>query len=260
MFRNKTVLITGSTSGIGRAIAEGFAAQNANIILNGIELIEEVNMILDEMSRKTRGTVVYECANMADSDAIEIMMKRSIERFGSVDVLVNNACIQHVSPIESFPVEKWDIILSLGLSSAFHTIRHALPAMRQKGWGRIINIASAHGLVASVQKSAYVAAKHGVIGLTKVVALETATDNITCNAICPGWVLTPLVQKQIDEKAEKMGISLSEAQYDLLQEKQPSMAFVKPEDLAAFALFLSGDAASQITGSAMTMDGGWVSR
>ena len=260
MFRNKTVLVTGSTSGIGRAIAEGFAVQNANVILNGIELIEEVNTILDEMSSKTRGEVVYECANMASPDAIELMMKRSIERFGSVDILVNNACVQHVSPIESFPVEKWDLILSLGLSSAFHTIRHALPSMRQKGWGRIINIASAHGLVASVQKAAYVAAKHGVVGLTKVVALETAMENITCNAICPGWVLTPLVQKQIEAKAEKMGVSLSEAQHDLLQEKQPSMNFVKPEDLAAFTLFLSGDAASQITGSALTMDGGWVSR
>lgn len=260
MFIDKTVLVTGSTSGIGRAIAEGFAAKNANIILNGIELISEVDTILDEMSRKTQGKVVYECANMADPKAIEMMMNRSIDQFGAIDILINNACIQHVSPIESFPVEKWDLILSLGLSSAFHTMRHALPKMREKGWGRIINIASAHGLVGSVHKSAYVAAKHGVIGLTKVVALETALDNITCNAICPGWVLTPLVQKQIETKAEKMGVSFEEAKHDLLHEKQPSMTFVKPEDLAAFALFLSGDAAAQITGSAMTMDGGWVSR
>jgi 3-hydroxybutyrate dehydrogenase len=260
MFNDKTVLITGSTSGIGRAIAEGFAAKNANIILNGIESITEVDTILGEMSRKTQGKVVYERANMADPEAIEQLMANVFEKFGAIDILINNACVQHVSPIESFPVEKWDLILSLGLSSAFHTIRHALPKMREKGWGRIINIASAHGLVASEQKAAYVAAKHGVVGLTKVVALEAALDNITCNAICPGWVLTPLVQKQIEAKAEKMGVSLEEAQHDLLHEKQPSMTFVKPEDLAAFALFLSSDAAAQITGSAMTMDGGWVSR
>ncbi|MES2607627.1 MAG: 3-hydroxybutyrate dehydrogenase [Pseudomonadota bacterium] len=260
MFKEKTVLITGSTSGIGLAIAEVFATQNANIILNGVESINEINPILEEMSRKTQGVVVYEKVNLAKPDEVEAMMTRIHQQFGAIDILINNACIQHVSPIEAFPIEKWDFILALGLSSVFHTIRLALPQMRAKGWGRIINIASVHGLVASAEKAAYVAAKHGVVGLTKVVALETAQDSITCNAICPGWVLTPLVQKQIEQRAIAKGMSVAEAEHDLLSEKQPSLAFVKPEDLAALALFLCKDEAAQMTGGAIAMDGGWVSR
>lgn len=260
MFKGKTVLITGSTSGIGRAIAEVFANQNANIILNGIESILEINPILEEMSRKTQGVVVYEKVNLAKPDEIEAMMQRICQQFGALDILVNNACVQHVCPVDSFPVEKWDFILSLGLSAAFHTIRLALPGMRAKGWGRIVNIASVHGLVASAEKSAYVAAKHGVVGLTKVVALETAQEAITCNAICPGWVLTPLVQKQIDQRAVAKGVKISQAEHDLLAEKQPSLAFVKPEELAALTLFLCKDEAAQMTGNAIPMDGGWVSR
>lgn len=260
MFKEKTVLITGSTSGIGYAIAEVFANQNANIILNGIESITEINQILEEMSRKTQGVVVYEKVNLAKPDEIESMMTRIHQQFGAIDILVNNACVQHISPIETFSTEKWEFILALGLSASFHTIRLALPGMRAKGWGRIINIASVHGLVASAEKAAYVAAKHGLVGLTKVVALETARESITCNAVCPGWVLTPLVQKQIDQRAITNGITVAEAERDLLAEKQPSLAFVKPEELAALALFLCKDEAAQMTGSAITLDGGWMSR
>ncbi len=204
--------------------------------------------------------MVYEKVNLAKQDEIESMMTRIHQQFGAIDILINNACVQHVSPIETFSVEKWDFILALGLSATFHTIRLALPGMRTKGWGRIINIASVHGLVASAEKAAYVAAKHGVVGLTKVVALETAQEAITCNAICPGWVLTPLVQKQIDQRAFTKGITVAEAERNLLAEKQPSLAFVKPEELAALALFLCRDEAAQMTGGAITMDGGWMSR
>ena len=260
MFKEKTVLITGSTSGIGHAIAEVFATQNANIILNGVESISEINPIMEEMSRKTQGVVVYEKVNLAKPDEIEGMMGRVCQQFGVIDILINNACVQHVCPIDSFPLEKWDLILALGLSAVFHTIHLALPGMREKGWGRVINIASVHGLVASPEKAAYVAAKHGVVGLTKVVALETAQDAITCNAICPGWVLTPLVQKQINQRAIAKGMSVAEAEHDLLSEKQPSLAFVKPEDLAALALFLCKDEAAQMTGNAIPVDGGWMSR
>lgn len=203
---------------------------------------------------------MYEKVNLAKPDEIESMMTRIHQQFGAIDILVNNACVQHVSPIETFSTEKWEFILALGLSASFHTIRLALPGMRAKGWGRIINIASVHGLVASAEKAAYVAAKHGLVGLTKVVALETARESITCNAICPGWVLTPLVQKQIDQRAITNGITVAEAEHDLLAEKQPSLAFVKPEELAALALFLCKDEAAQMTGSAITMDGGWMSR
>jgi 3-hydroxybutyrate dehydrogenase len=260
MFKNKTVLVTGSTSGIGLAIAKAFADHNANIILNGIDICEKNSALVEELSRKTSGTVCYEPVDMRDVKAIEDLIARVAQKFGGIDVLINNAGIQYVSPLEAFPPEKWDSVIALNLTAAFHTIRLALPHMRENGWGRIINIASAHGLVGSVEKSAYVAAKHGIVGLTKVTALETAKVDITCNAVCPGWVLTPLVQKQIDDKAALKNISVAEATDDLLFEKQPSMAFVKPEDIGGVAVFLCTPPANQITGVALPVDGGWTAR
>ena len=197
---------------------------------------------------------------MSKPAQIEDMVRKAEATFGKVDILVNNAGIQHVSPIEDFPVEKWDAIIAINLSSAFHTTRLTLPKMKAANWGRIINVASAHGLVASAQKSAYVTSKHGILGLTKVVALETATTGVTCNAICPGWVLTPLVQKQIDDRAAREGISVQKAKLDLVSEKQPSQEFVTPDQLAALAVFLCSDAASQVRGVAWNMDGGWVAQ
>jgi 3-hydroxybutyrate dehydrogenase len=202
----------------------------------------------------------YHNADMSKPLEIEAMMKFSAERFGGVDILVNNAGIQHVANVEDFPVEKWDAIIAINLSSAFHTTRLALPSMKTKNWGRIINIASVHGLVGSAQKSAYVAAKHGIIGFTKVTALETAHSGVTCNAICPGWVLTPLVQKQVDARAAQESVSNEVAKKNLLLEKQPSGEFVTPEQLGELAIFLSSDAASQVRGVAWNMDGGWVAQ
>ncbi len=261
---NKKVLITGSTSGIGLAIAKVFAKQNATVILNGLGTIDEIKTIIADLSSQTSAKVpvkvVHYDADLANPLAIQDMMNKVQKEHGGVDILINNAGIQYVSPIESFPKEKWDQIIALNLSSSFHTIQHCLPLMRQKGWGRIINIASTHGLVASPYKSAYVASKHGIVGLTKVVALETAEENITCNTICPGWVLTPLVEKQIKAKAEEGHKTIEEATYDLLAEKQPSLKFVNPENIGEFCLFLCSEAASQITGAALSMDGGWTVR
>jgi len=204
--------------------------------------------------------VEYHGADMSKASDIEDMMAFAEKRFGAVDILVNNAGIQHVANIEDFPVDRWDAIIAINLSSAFHTTRLALPNMKQRNWGRIINLASVHGLVASAQKSAYVAAKHGIVGLTKVTALETAQTGVTCNAICPGWVLTPLVQKQVDARAERDGLSNDEAKKALLSEKQPSGEFVTPEQLAALAVFFCSPAATQIRGVAWNMDGGWVAQ
>lgn len=260
MLKNKNVLITGSTSGIGLAIAEGFAYQNANLIINGITPESNCSSILQELSNKTNGRVLYIQSDLTQVNQIQSMIEKSISELGSVDILINNACIQHVSPIEEFPDDKWDQIIALGLSSAFHTSKLCLPKMREKQWGRIINIASAHGIVASVNKAAYVSAKHGAIGLTKVIALETAEENITCNAICPGWVLTPLVDNQIKANAKKNGWTYEQATQELLREKQPSMKFVKPEDIAQMCLFLCSESANQITGSKFIVDGGWTAR
>lgn len=260
MLKNKNVLITGSTSGIGLAIAEGFAYQNANLIINGITPEDNCSAILQELSNKTKGKVLYVQADLIQVCEIESMINKAFSELGSVDVLINNACIQHVSPIESFENDKWDQIIALGLSSAFHTSKLCLPKMRENNWGRIINIASAHGIVASAHKAAYVSAKHGAIGLTKVIALETAEANITCNAICPGWVLTPLVENQIKSNAEKNGWTYEHATQELLREKQPSMSFVKPDDIAQMSLFLCSEAANQITGSKFVVDGGWTAR
>jgi len=260
MLKGKTALVTGSTSGIGLGIARTFAAQGANIVLNGFGDAHDIETLQAGLRSEFGVEVAYHGADMSKPADIEAMMKFAAEKFGAVDVLVNNAGIQHVANIEDFPVEKWDSIIAINLSSAFHTTRLALPSMKARNWGRIINIASVHGLVGSAQKSAYVAAKHGIVGLTKVTALETAHSGITCNAICPGWVLTPLVQKQVDARASEKGLSNEEAKKSLLSEKQPSGDFVTPEQLGELAVFLSSDAASQVRGVAWNMDGGWVAQ
>ncbi len=259
MLKGKTALVTGSTSGIGLGIAKALARDGAHIVLNGFgepSAIAAIEKELQSFGIKT----LYDGADMSKPAQIEAMVRKAESAFGRIDVLVNNAGIQHVSPVETFPIEKWDAIIAINLSSAFHTIRAALPRMREGGWGRIINIASAHGLVASAQKSAYVAAKHGIVGLTKSIALETARSRITCNAICPGWVLTPLVQKQIDDRARNENISLDKAKTDLLSEKQPSVEFVTTDQIGELARFLCSDAAAEIRGAAWNIDGGWVAQ
>jgi 3-hydroxybutyrate dehydrogenase len=256
----KVALITGSTSGIGLSIAEELANLGATIILNGLGSMKQVDPIIESLSRKTSQDVMFFDTNLADVSAIESMMTEIQTRFGGVDILVNNAGLQHVASVQDFSPEKWDLLLAVNLSSAFHTCRLALPHMVSKGWGRIINVSSAHGLVASAQKSAYVAAKHGLIGLSKVIALETAGAGITCNSICPGWVLTPLVEKQIHERAAINNQNYDQAKHDLLWEKQPSLQFVKPEHIGELVGFLCSSAAEQITGSAISMDGGWTAR
>ena len=256
MLEGKTALVTGSTSGIGLGIAIALAEQGANIIMNGFG---EKDTAIAQV--KALGVEVeYHGADMSKASEIEDMMRFAEKQFGGVDILVNNAGIQHVANIEDFPVDRWDAIIAINLTSAFHTTRLAMPGMRQRNWGRIINMASVHGLVASAQKSAYVAAKHGIVGLTKVTALEAAQTGITCNAICPGWVLTPLVQKQVDARAEKEKVSNEEAKKLLLSEKQPSGEFVTPEQLAALAVFFCSPAATQIRGVAWNMDGGWAAQ
>lgn len=254
-FNGKTALVTGSTSGIGLGIAQVLAQAGANLILNGFG---DASAAIAEVAR--HGTRVgHHPADLSDVQQIEDLFAYADREFGGVDILVNNAGIQHVAPVEAFPTERWDAIIALNLSAVFHTTRLALPGMRQRNWGRIINIASVHGQVGSVGKAAYVAAKHGVIGLTKVVGLETATTPITCNAICPGWVLTPLVQKQIDDRAAG-GIDPQQAQHDLLAEKQPSLAFVTPEQLGELVAFLCSEAGSQVRGAAWNIDGGWLAQ
>jgi 3-hydroxybutyrate dehydrogenase len=254
-FNGKTALVTGSTSGIGLGIAQVLAQAGANLILNGFG---DASAAIAEVAR--HGTRVgHHPADLSDVQQIEDLFAYADREFGGVDILVNNAGIQHVAPVESFPTERWDAIIALNLSAVFHSTRLALPGMRQRNWGRIINIASVHGQVGSVGKAAYVAAKHGVIGLTKVVGLETATTPITCNAICPGWVLTPLVQKQIDDRAAG-GIDPQQAQHDLLAEKQPSLAFVTPEHLGELVAFLCSEAGSQVRGAAWNIDGGWLAQ
>ncbi|CAM7535471.1 NAD(P)-dependent dehydrogenase, short-chain alcohol dehydrogenase family [Phytobacter diazotrophicus] len=251
----KVALVTGSTSGIGLGIACALAEAGEELILNGFG---EVDRAKEKVARYG-ARPGYHDADLSDPAQIEAMMQYAEREYGGVDILVNNAGIQHVAPVEQFPVEKWNAILAINLSSVFHTSRLALPGMKERNWGRIINIASVHGLVASKEKSAYVAAKHAVVGLTKVIALENAQTNITCNALCPGWVLTPLVQQQIDQRIAS-GIAPDVARDSLLGEKQPSGEFVTPEQLGALALFLCSDAASQVRGAAWNMDGGWVAQ
>jgi 3-hydroxybutyrate dehydrogenase len=256
LLKGKTALVTGSTSGIGLGIALALARQGANIVLNGFGDSSGPKAEVEALGVKTG----YHGADMSKPAEIEEMMKYAAATFGRVDVLVNNAGIQHVAPVEDFPPERWDAIIAINLTSAFHTTRLALPAMKKANWGRIINIASVHGLVASAQKSAYVAAKHGIVGLTKVTALETATTGITCNAICPGWVLTPLVQKQVDARAASAGVSNEEAKKQLLAEKEPSLQFTTPEELGELAVFFCSDAGKNVRGVAWNMDGGWAAQ
>ncbi len=259
MLKGKSVIVTGSTSGIGQAIATAFAAAGCNVMLNGFGRPEDVDKIKNDLTHQYKVKVGYSPADMSKADEIEQMVNSTAETFGSLDILCNNAGIQFTAPVDKFPDDKWNSIIAINLSSSFHTIKHALPHMRKQKWGRIVNTISVHGLVASVDKAAYVAAKHGLVGLTRVVALETARDNITCNGICPGWVLTPLVEKQVADKAKQEGKEVETAKHDLVDEKQPTHQFVKPEDIAALAVFLCGPNSNSITGSAITIDGGWTS-
>jgi 3-hydroxybutyrate dehydrogenase len=260
MLKGKCALVTGSTSGIGLGVACQLAAQGANVVLNGFGEFEGPKAEVAAAGKAHGVKVGYHGADMSKPAEIAAMMDYATKEFGGVDILINNAGIQHVANVEDFPVEKWDAIIAINLSSAFHTTRLAIPGMRAKQWGRVINIASAHGLVASAAKSAYVAAKHGIVGFTKSIALETATTGVTVNAICPGWVLTPLVQKQIDARAAKEGIPVEQAKTELLAEKQPSLQFTTPEQLGDLAVFLCSPAGDNIKGVAWAVDGGWTAQ
>ena len=254
----KVSLVTGSTSGIGLGIARALAEAGSDVVLNGLGVASEIARTKDRISADCDVKVSYSPADMTKPAAIRDMIETTLAEHGRLDVLVNNAGIQYVAPLDQFPVEKWDAILSINLSSAFHTMRSVLPAMRKNKFGRIINIASAHGLVASPFKAAYVAAKHGIVGLTKVAALETAEQGITCNAICPGYVYTPLVEAQIDGQAKAHGISREQVIHDVLLAQQPNKRFATVEELGALTVFLAGDAAASITGIALPVDGGWT--
>lgn len=260
MFNGKTALVTGSTSGIGLGIARGLAAQGANIILNGFGDKREINLLRAELTEQHGVQVRYDGADMSRPEAIEDMMGKALAEFGCVDLLVNNAGIQHVAPVDEFPIDKWYAILAINLSATFHTVRLALPAMKRKGHGRIVNIASAHALVASKYKSAYVTAKHGVAGFTKTVALEVAEAGITVNAVCPGYVLTPLVEQQIPDTAKARGITQQEVIRDVLLAAQPTKQFVTVEQVAALTAFLCSDAAASITGAILPIEGGWTAQ
>jgi len=256
----KSAIITGSTSGIGLVIARRLAECGCSIMLNGFGDRNEIETLQQEIAAQNRVQVLYSNADMTNPDQIAHMVQSTAAAFGSVDILVNNAGVQHVAPIDDFPPEKWNAIIAINLSAAFHTIRLALPHMKEKKWGRIINIASAHGLVASPYKSAYVAAKHGMLGLTKVVALEVAQQGITCNAICPGYVKTPLVEGQIADQAKARGISEEAVVRDVLLAAQPNKKFVGLDEISALTAFLVSDAASSITGTAISIDGGWTAQ
>lgn len=260
MLRNKAAVVTGSTSGIGLGIARALAEEGADILLNGFGDPQEIAALQKSLAEAHRVRVSYSGTDMSKPEDVAGMIEQATREFGHVDIVVNNAGIQFTAPVQKFPPDRWDAILAINLSAAFHATRAVLPQMLDRNWGRIINIASTHGLVASPEKSAYVAAKHGLVGLTKVVALETATTGVTCNAICPGWVLTPLVQHQIEERAPREGISVEQAKLELLEEKQPSHEFVTPEQLGAFAVFLCSEAAAEIRGAALPMDGGWLAQ
>ncbi|MGE0223335.1 MAG: 3-hydroxybutyrate dehydrogenase [Acetobacteraceae bacterium] len=257
-FEGRVAVVTGSTSGIGLGIARALAAGGATVILNGLGDPTRMDALCHELSEKHGVPVQYDDTDMADGNAIAEMMERAIRGFGTVDILVNNAGIQHVAPIECFPPEKWQAIQAINLAAAFHATQAVLPEMKRQGFGRIVNIASAHGLVASPFKSAYVAAKHGVIGLTKVAALEAAEHGVTCNAVCPGYVLTPLVEQQVDAQAKAHGISRDEVVRTVFLAEQPTRRFITVEEIAAAVLFLCGEPARSITGIALPVDGGWT--
>ncbi len=256
----RVALVTGSTSGIGLGIAEALAAQGADVLINGFGDPPALQRLVGSLAARNEIRVEFSGADLSKPEQIQDMVRFATKALGRIDILVNNAGIQHTAPVESFPPERWDTVLAINLSSNFHAIQAVLPQMRGRNWGRIINVASAHGLVASVHKAGYVAAKHGVLGLTKVVALETATTGITCNAICPGWVLTPLVQKQIDDRAAREKIPVEKAKMDLLSEKQPSREFATPEQIGALAVFLCSEGAAQIRGASISVDGGWTAQ
>jgi 3-hydroxybutyrate dehydrogenase len=260
MLKGKVAIVTGSTSGIGLGIANELARLGANIVLNGLGDEGEIEATRSGIQRDHGVRVVYDRADMSNGGAVRGLITTTIEKFGNLDILVNNAGIQFTAPVDEFPTAKWDAILAINLSAAFHGIAAAVPQMKRQGWGRIVNIASAHGLVASTHKAAYVAAKHGLVGLTKVVGLETAGSGVTCNAVCPGWVRTPLVEKQIGDIAAEKHISQEEATKELLAEKQPSLQFVSSAQLGGTVTFLCSPAADQITGTAISVDGGWTAR
>ena len=260
MLNGKTALVTGSTSGIGLGIAHAFAKAGCNVVLNGLGNADDIAALVDQFNQDYDAKTVFLGADLMNVSEIENLMADAAAEFGGVDILVNNAGIQHVAPMEDFAPEKWDQVIALNLSACFHTTRLALPYMKEENWGRIINVASAHGLVASVNKAAYVAAKHGVLGMTKVCALETAETGITANSICPGWVRTELVERQIEKRSAESGRTVEEEARDLLTEKQPSKEFVTPAELGEAALFLASDAASQMTGTSLSMDGGWTAQ
>ncbi|MFD2204129.1 3-hydroxybutyrate dehydrogenase [Kiloniella antarctica] len=258
--KGRAAVITGSTSGIGKGIAERLAAQGVDIMLNGFGNRDEILALENKLKSEFGVQVAYSGADMTRPNEIRELIQQAQDLFGSVDILVNNAGIQNVSPVDEFPEDRWDAIIAINLSSAFHTIKAALPGMKEKGWGRVINVASAHGLTASANKSAYVAAKHGVVGLTKAVALEVATQGITSNAICPGWVLTDLVKTQIEARAMKSGRSFDEEKRVMVSEKTPTQDFSTPEQIGDLAVFLCSDAASQMTGAPYSIDGGWMAQ
>ena len=260
MSKTKTAIVTGSTSGIGLGMAEAFAAAGMNVMLNGFGDRDEIEAVRTGLGTRFGVDVAYNSADMTKPAEIGAMFAEAEETLGKVDIVVNNAGIQFVAPVEDFPPEKWDAIIAINLSSAFHLTRHAVPGMKARGWGRIINLCSAHGLVASPFKSAYVAAKHGIVGLTKTVALEVAQNGITVNAICPGYVLTPLVEKQIPDQAKARGISEEQVKRDVLLGAQPTKQFVTTEQIGALAVFLCSDAAASITGAALPIDGGWTAQ
>ena len=255
--KTKAAIVTGSTSGIGLGIARKLAAEGADILLNGFG---EYQAALEAIQKDFGVKVYYHGADMRKPDEIAAMVRAGEKHFGKIDILVNNAGIQHTARVENFPEDKWNDIIASNLSSAFHASKAVLSGMQSRKWGRIINIASVHGLVASKEKSAYVVAKHGIMGLTKVIALENATQGITCNAICPGWVLTPLVQKQIDDRANAEGISVAEASKNLIAEKQPAQEFVTVDQLGDLAVYLCSDAAKTMTGISLPVDGGWTAQ
>ncbi len=260
MLRGSRALVTGSTSGIGYGIARALAAEGCAIMLNGLGDAADSERLRLGLVREFGVEMLFNGADLSKAEGCCALVAETEARLGGVDILVNNAGVQHVAPVESFPADRWDAILAVNLSAAFHTIRSALPGMKRRGWGRLINIASVHGLVASPNKAAYCAAKHGLVALTKVVALETAKTGITCNAICPGWVPTPLVRKQVEERAKREGVSTADAELGLLTEKQPSARFTTVEQLGALAVFLCSDGAANLTGATIPVDGGWTAQ